>query len=334
MCAERSEKSSPSTDQKQPATDNRQQQTTTAVEPKRDGLMTGDDYAKIDQILGLAEKPKPATQEETDKPKGVEPKPKREAGEVDQDRKKSDELFKPESLFDDDDADIAGEEKPKRQRRKTFAEFAEAQGFEPDALLELQIPDEDGDGTPMSVGDALKRIKEVKNFEIRRDEFEDFHHTAMMEVQQGREQLDGIISKLSEVVPADQLAEALQTSFEDRARHIAQERKLSLELMPDWADKAQRDADLDEMDKFVQGFGFKPGQLRTILDAKMMYFVNWSWRMASRYNRMRERLNQQGNIPVNVPTKRGAKVDSRQQVDQLVKAGKRDEAVNRILGME
>lgn len=334
MCAERLDKSSPSTETKQPAAENKQPGRTNAVEANRDGLMTGDDYAKIDAILGLAEKPKPAAQEGAEKPEKADAKPERKAGEVDQADKKSDELFKPESLFDDDSDDIAGEDKPKRQRRKSFAEFAEAQGFEPDELLELQIPDEDGDGTPMSVAEALKRIKEVKNFEVRRDQFEDFHHTAMMEVMQGREQLDSVISKLQAVVPADIMADALQDSFEDRHNSIMRERRLSLELMPDWADKAQRDADLDEMDKFVQGFGFKPGEIRTILNAKMMYFVNWSWRMASRYQRMRDRLKAQGEIPVQVPTKRGAKVDNRQQVDQLVKAGKRDEAVNRILGME
>lgn len=299
----------------------------------RDQPQTKDDLSQIDALLAGANGRAPAEGGRAPA-EGGKNIPGREKSAEGQGK---DERFRPESIFEDDE--FYQEEQGSQQKQgrtkgaKSLEDFAAELELKADDLLDLVITGEDGE-EPMPVRAAIERLKEVKQFEQRRDEFEDYHANATQEIMSARQHMAGMIDRMRNLVEPEVMARVFADTLEDRKKHIEDNRKQLFEYVPEWRDPTTRDGELKEMDGFFQKmFQFGEGEIRQITDARLMYAARFMWKLVGRYERSKAELKKlSGRIPASEPSRRGQRVDSKQQIREQAQSD-HDGAVSKILGL-
>jgi len=314
------------------------------VPQKRDPEISADHVSQVDALLDAAnrgEKPARDRQSDTDERQAGADRKSAVVEDRTSDRRQASqdvepERFRPESLFEDDEFyqdEKEASDKRRQKRGKSLNDFAAEREIDAEELLNLVIADEDGE-EPMSVKAAQKRLQEVKNFESRRDEFEDFHARATQELMSARGHMAGMIDKIRQLVEPDTMARVFSDTLEERRADVEHNRKLVFEYMPEWRDPTTRNHELEEMDKFfVKMFQFKPGEIRQVTDARLMYAANFMFKLVGRYERSKSEVKKLiGKVPTQAPSKRVNGVDQRQSVRELARSD-HEAAVSKILGM-
>jgi hypothetical protein len=239
---------------------------------------------------------------------------------------------RPALELDDDDLDPA-ERKAKKSKSRTVSDFAEEMGVDAKALYELAVPFDDDD-EPMTVGAMKDRIKEVRDFERRRDEHEDWRTESMNEVLSARQQIDGVMQRVMQTIPRETLENAFGDYIQQHQGRVAEARKQLREYFPEWNDASVAAKDREDLDTHLETYGFSKFEIDNLQDARLIRFAVHAMRLMGRYKRMKEEVTKyRDKIPTTAPTSRRAvRQDPSARADTLAKSGDKLGAIASLIG--
>jgi hypothetical protein len=219
--------------------------------------------------------------------------------------------------FDDDD-----EPTPKRKRSKSIADFAAELEVDPQQLYALAVPiGDDPEEEPLTIGQMKDRIKEVRDFDRRRDDFEDYRDQSMNEVANARMQIEGVLQRITQVVPPEQLASAFADYAYGHEQQVRTSRLQLREWFPEWDDVQVKTRDREKLDKFLGTYGITKYEIDNLTDARLVRFAMHSMRLMERYERLKNGGTRE-KVPTTEPTSnRKPRRDVRTEAQSLAKSG-------------
>jgi hypothetical protein len=238
---------------------------------------------------------------------------------------------RPALELDDDDLDPA-EKRAKSKKSKTISDLAEEMGVDPKELYEVSVAFDDDD-EPMSIGAMKDRIKEVRDFERSRDDFEDYRTDSMNEVLSARQQIDGVMQRIMQFIPQEQLQHAFGDYMQQHQQRVGEARKQLREFFPEWSDASRMQADREALDEHLTTYGFTKFEVDNLQDARLIRFAVHAMRLKQRYDRMKEDLAKyRDKIPTKAPTsRRAARNDPSANAQKQAAAGDKIGAVASLI---
>lgn len=230
------------------------------------------------------------------------------------------------------DEDEDGKPRQKKERKKGLQDLADEFGLNVKELYDLAVPLDEGE-EPMTVGQLKDRVREVRDFERTRDDFEDYHETAMNEVVEARTQIDGVLSILAQTVPKETLARAFSEQVTRYNDNVARAQQQIREYFPEWEDPAKKAADKKAFTEMLGSYGFNKHEVENVMDARLIRFGIHAMRLMARYKRLKEDFTRE-KTPSSTPASgRRAPAPNRQQAAQRqAQAGDKLGAVATLLG--
>lgn len=249
-----------------------------------------------------------------------------EAGNPDRTREDQDQNRAALELEDDEDDSV-----PKKKRPKTLAQFAEENELEAAKLYDLHVAYDDGES--VSLKDLKDHYRESGDLQRSRDDFEDYRTEAQNEVLLARQQIDGVLRRLTEVVPAEHLARAFSDYQADAAERARADKQKIREWFPEWDDVQVKAADKAKLTETLKSYGFSPYEVDTIQDARIIRFGIHAMRLMDRYKRLKENF-QREKVPSKAPPSRtpAKRPDRNETAQRQAKDGNVVGAVATLIG--
>ena len=123
-----------------------------------------------------------------------------------------------------------------------------------------------GEGQALTLGELKDRGKDLLQSEALLANASEQQLEVENELLVKRQQLNVEAQRLGVEFTPEQQAEHMRAvdAYQD------QQVRKALEIMPDWQDKATREADLTRIDKITKQYGFSEAEQSTILDARLL----------------------------------------------------------------
>lgn len=252
-----------------------------------------------------------------------QPKPSDESG-----RSEGNETPKerPGLELDDDDQ----EERPKKKRPKSITEFAEELELDPAKLYDLAVPFDDGES--LTIGALKDRVREAGDLQRSRDDFEDYRMESQNEIFTARQQIDGVLQRITELVPPETLARAFNDYQTHAAETVKANKQKIREWFPEWDDPEVKAADKRDFAGVFKSYGFSDQEINNIADARLIKVGMDAMRLIKRYKRLKENL-QREKIPTTTPRSKTIRAPDRNTIaDQKAKQGDKLGAITALIG--
>ena len=242
------------------------------------------------------------------------------------------ETPRPALEFDDDED--AGEDQPSKRRKKAnlLEAYAEAHEIQPKELYDLEIGLEEGD-EPISIGALKDHYKETRDLERRRDEFEEWHAESQNEIIQSRAQIEGVLQRLTQVVPPEAMARAFADMQGDFQARTEKARGQLREWFPEWSDVQVKARDREKLETALATYGFSKFEVGAVSDARLVKFAMDAIRLMERHKRLREGYEREKKPSTEPTSKRTARrPTSTDRANELAAKGDKIGAVTTLLG--
>ena len=166
-----------------------------------------------------------------------------------------------------------------------FNDLAGTLGVELDDLYKLEISQAE-DGTPVTVENLKDHYAKQGDFVLREIDFEERRTAQESQLMQAQEELRELMAALPEraIKP-----EVLQKVRDKHELQVKQERKKTLEVIPDWNDEKTRTADIEGMADHLKQYGYPVDYLGRVADHRQMKYIRDNWQ---REQRIRKALAQ------------------------------------------
>ena len=151
------------------------------------------------------------------------------------------------------------------QETLTVKSLAEKLGVDAKELYQ-SVSIDLGEGQTLTLGELKDRGKDLLQSEALLANASEQQLEVENELLVKRQQLNVEAQRLGVEFTPEQQAEHLRAvdAYQD------QQVRKALEIMPDWQDKATREADLTRIDKITKQYGFSEAEQSTILDARLL----------------------------------------------------------------
>jgi len=281
-----------------------------------------DAVAKVTDILS-GKVSRPVTGDEGDRGHGTAPDRSARSGKdatADASRSDLEEL----------DAELEPYQQPRKGKQTTIARFAEEHGIDPKDLYGLVLPFDDPDEQPMTVQQLRDSMGKVRAHQHERDEFELYKTDSLNEIYSARQQFDGLMASIRELVTPEQLATAFHASQETWKANQQRAHAELRELFPEWADEQTKRAEIAELYEFGKKWRFSKQEMDSLNDSRIVYFMTKMMRREKIFERFRSEREKK---PTETPTgKRTYRPDVKQQARDLAKKGDQVGAVAKLIG--
>jgi hypothetical protein len=238
---------------------------------------------------------------------------------------------RPALELDDDDEQSS----PKRRKHgKTIADYAAELEVDPQELYSLSVPlGDDSDDQPLTIGEMKDRIKEVRDFDRRRDDFEDYRDQSLNEVANARQQIEGVLSRITQVIPPDQLASAFSDYQYSHEQQVSASRLQLREWFPEWDDVQVKTRDREKLDSFLGSYGFSRYEIDNLVDARLVRFSMHAMKLMERYERLKNGGTRE-KVPTTEPTssRKQQRRDPKTEAQNLARGGDVLGGVRKLLG--
>lgn len=167
---------------------------------------------------------------------------------------------------------------------KGLKELAERLTLKPEDLYAIEIPM--ADGKSMSLGKLKDLGSKEGDLSVRELAIEETRTKKEAEILQSQEELNQLISAL----PRDTLKpEVINAIRRKQEVYLSQERRKTLEFIPEWNDESKRTEELTGIVEHLKGYGFPQQFLQTIHDARALKYIRENF---LREQRLRKALEQ------------------------------------------
>lgn len=193
------------------------------------------------------------------------------------------------AAFDIDDDDEADDEKrkPRKVKAKTLKDFATELEVKPSQIYDLEVEVADGDASPMTIGKLKDHYKATKDLDLKSQEFEDYRLQSQNEIIRGRNELDGVLGRIAEVVPQKDMEHILLGVRDQAVKAKASCQKELREYFPEWDDGDTRRAAGEKMAGWLKSYGLPAEMLGNLYDAKIIRMLWHMGNAAERYAKLR-----------------------------------------------
>lgn len=237
---------------------------------------------------------------------------------------------RPALELDDDDDDAESGRKPKKKAARGIAEFAQELQLDPKEIYGLAVPGDDG-AEPLTIGQMKDQLKAVREHQAKVDQFEDDRAEAMNEVFVARQQIDDLLSRVKRVVTPQQFAAVFDDVEQTGRARLETARKQVLEFFPEWRDAAVMNAARARMTEKLGSYGFRPVEIDTLQDARMIKFVEDALRLKDRYDRVKA-AKKLDIASSDAPSgRKQPRQSSQQAVDAMVRDGDQIGAIAKLI---
>lgn len=282
-----------------------------------------DNVSAVKRLLSGEEPFRPVTGDESGKTSGYRPDRSARSGN-------GATADAPGNDLEDMDAEIEPYQRPKKADRRTIAQFAEEHAIDPKDLYGLYLPFDDEDEEPLTIQAMRDQLGKVKTFTHDRDDFELYRTDSLNEIYSARQQIDGLLAEVRNLVTPEQFATAFHASQETwkaNERRAANELR---ELFPEWADERTKRSEIKELYEFAGKWRFSKQELDSLNDSRIIYFMTKMMRREKILERFRaERDKRPTETPV---SKRVHRPNLKQQAQELARKGDQLGAVAKLLG--
>ena len=182
---------------------------------------------------------------------------------------------------DDDDDDQVAADGP-----RTIKDFAAEHELSAKELYELSV-DMGRDAEPMTIGALKDRVNEMRDFETTRDDFEEDRSRSQNEILVARQQIEDVLLRLKNIVPAQQLAEAFADMTDASDKALEKAGKQLNDWFPEWKDPHKRASDRERLETVLATYGFSKFEVGAVRDARLIKFAMDAIRKADRYDRLK-----------------------------------------------
>lgn len=179
-------------------------------------------------------------------------------------------LAEDEQPSGDDQGETSGSDEQSQPTR--FNDLAGATDLELDALYKLTVSLDD-DSEPVSIEQLKDSYKERNDFELERIRIEEQQAEDTKKLLRERSELQELLAALPANAVKPETLEKLRGQMEQRQ---TEERRQTLEVIPDWKDDEKRDRDIQAMTEHLQDYGFPPGQLGQMVDHRWLRYIRES----------------------------------------------------------
>ena len=228
--------------------------------------------------------------------------------------------------LDDDDE----QPKPKVKRPKSITEFAEELELDPAKLYDLGVTFDDGE--TLTIGALKDRVRETGDLQRSRDDFEDYRMESTNEIFQARQQIDGVLQRITQLVPPETLARVFNDYQTQAAEKRRENQQKIREWFPEWDEPERKTADKREFSTLCKTYGFSQDEIDNIADARLIKLGVDAMRLMSRYKRLKDGV-QREKIPTTSPRSKTIRSPDRNTIaDQQAKQGNQLGAITTLIG--
>lgn len=232
----------------------------------------------------------------------------------------------------DEDELEDGEGRPKRKAKtKSVVEFAAEHELEPKAIYDLAVPLEAGQ-EPVTVAQLKDHYKETRDFDQRRDDFEDWHTEAQNTVITARQQIDDVLQRLTSVIPPETLARAFADMQHDSEAALEKARGQLNEWFPEWADVQVKVRDRERLQEVLASYGFNKFEVGAVRDARLIKFAMDAIRKADRYDKLKAGQRERKPSKEPASSRKQRQPNATDQAQDIAKKGDPIGAVAKLLG--
>jgi hypothetical protein len=185
------------------------------------------------------------------------------------------------------------EDEPQRREPgapKSLKEFAEEHELSATEMHKLSVSI-DRDIEPMTIEQMKSRIKEVRDFEMLRDDFEETRADQQNEILVARQQVEDVLQRLTGVVPPEHLARAFADMETAGAANLEKAKAQLNEWFPEWREPARRVADRERLETVLATYGFTKFEVGAVRDPRLIKFAMDAIRKGDRYDRLKASVN-------------------------------------------
>jgi hypothetical protein len=239
---------------------------------------------------------------------------------------------RPALELDEDERD-ADEDQPKRKPKSTsLSEFAEAHQLKEKDIFDVTVPLEAGQ-EPVTIGALKDHFKETRDFEEKRDRFEDWHDTVQNEILTYRQQIEDVLQRVTSVVPPETLARAFADMQHDGEAQLEKARGQLREWFPEWADVQVKVKDRERLEQVLSTYGFTKFEVGAVRDARLIKFAMDAIRKNDRYDRLKEQ-GKRDKQPTKEPAsqRKPRQPNATDQARSIAEKGDKIGAVAKLLG--
>lgn len=221
----------------------------------------------------------------------------------------------------DDEREEDGVSRPKRKATVSVNDFAVEHEIEPKAIYDLAMPVVTGE-EPVTIQQLKDHYLQNRDFEQKRDDFEDWQTHVQGEVIQARQQIDDVLQRVTSVVPPEVLARAFADMQHDSEARLVKARSQLREWFPEWDDAQVKARDRQRLEEVLKTYGFSRIEVGNVNDARLIKFAMDAIRKNDRYERLKAGTREK--VPSKEPTsQRKARVpNATEQALDLAKTDK------------
>lgn len=218
---------------------------------------------------------------------------------------------------------------------KTLKEFADEHELSATELHKLSVSI-DRDIEPMTIEQMKARIKDMRNFETLRDDFEETRATQQNEILVARQQVEDVLQRLTEVVPPEHLARAFADMETAGAANLEKAKAQLNEWFPEWKEPARRVADRERLETVLATYGFTKFEVGAVRDPRLIKFAMDAIRKGDRYDRLKANINSENREkkPSSQPPsgkRQAPRQTATDKADAMAKAGDKVGAIAALL---
>jgi hypothetical protein len=150
-----------------------------------------------------------------------------------------------------------------------FNDLAGKLGIELNDLYNLEVSLSE-DGEPVTIEQLKDSYKGKASYELEQAEWEERKLDQERELMRAQNELTEILSMLPKNAVKPEVLEGIRSRH---SKQVAEEKRLTLEVIPEWKNEDKRLEEISGMSEQLVGYGFPPNYLEQVVSHKQLKYI-------------------------------------------------------------
>lgn len=152
---------------------------------------------------------------------------------------------------------------------ETLEVLSKRLGFKPEQIYNVKIPLADG-AEPLTIGQLKDRVGELVDLETRETQFEERRMRSEGELLRAQAEIRELVA----MIPKQHINPEIVNKIRERHNaNMAHERRMTIEMIPEWRDEKRAAEDLEGMIELLGEYGFGKEFIGTVHDHRAIKFI-------------------------------------------------------------
>jgi hypothetical protein len=183
-------------------------------------------------------------------------------------------------------------ETPSNAKPTSLKALAETLEMEDKDLYDIEVPMANGESR--TLGELKDLVAKQDDLDLRELQFEENRHESESALIKAKQEVQALIADLPENALRPEKLEAFRKK---RDLQIAEERRMTLEVIPEWKDENTRLSEIKGIVEHLNGYGFPETYLGAVVDHKTLKYIRENWQREQRIRRALEQVKKGAPSP-------------------------------------